>query len=366
MSRCKRSPAPSVAVREDQGTAVQSLLTDVLASFSAKMEGMFGNQLSGIHEMQQQTTAALQTAVMQLEKMAGAVEGAGKRASEDMATQMSEAVRKLESRQAVMNQEMRNFVGDIRELVKGSQSDTSAHLNSILSELSATAGSLVGDLSARSQKHVEEMGGQVGSVTAAIAAATETIADAIKELESVTSSSIGLMNSSAETLAVAADDFAKAGSGVSGVLGKSEALTQQLTQAAGSIGVATKSLDGVMNDYRTTRDSVRQMLEAVQASVEAARREASLTADVLGRLEAASGRLASAQKSADEYLGRVTEVLETAHQAFADNVEKTLTASTRSFYESLSQATKLLREAIVELEQTLGSLSPRSVTGVRR
>ena len=353
-------------VSQDQGTAVQSLLTDVLASFSTKMEGMFGSQLSGIHEMQQQTTASLQMAVQQLEKMASAVEGAGKRASEDMAAQVAEAVRKLESRQAVMNEEMKKFVGDIRDLVKGSQSDTSAHLNTILAELSATAGALVGDLSAKSQQHVVQMGGHVEAVTGSIAEATQKISDAITRLESVTTSSIGLMNSSAETLAIAADDFAKAGSGVAGVLGKTEGLTQQLTQAAGSVGVAAKSLDGVLADYRTTRDSLKQMLDAVQGSVEAAKREASLTTDVLQRLEAASARLSTAQKSADEYLGKVTGVLEEAHSAFADNVARTLSTSNKAFYESLTQATKLLREAIVELEATLGSVSPRPASGVRR
>ena len=174
------------------------------------------------------------------------------------------------------------------------------------------------------------------------------------------------MNSSAETLAIAADDFAKAGSGVAGVLGKTEGLTQQLTQAAGSVGVAAKSLDGVLADYRTTRDSLKQMLDAVKGSVEVAKREASLTTDVLQRLEAASGRLSTAQRSADEYLGKVTGVLEEAHSAFADHVAKTLNTSNKAFYESLTQATKLLREAISELEATLGSVGPRPASGTRR
>jgi chromosome segregation ATPase len=174
------------------------------------------------------------------------------------------------------------------------------------------------------------------------------------------------MNSGADTLAIAADDFAKAGSGVTGVLAKSEGLTQQLTQAAGSVGVAAKSLDAILADYRTTRDTLKQMLDAVRGSVEAAKREASLTTDVLQRLEGSTVRLAEAQKRADEYLGNVTSVLEEAHAAFADNVERTLSTSNKAFYDSLTQATKLLREAIVELEQTLSSLNPRAVAGARR
>ena len=85
------------------------------------------------------------------------------------------------------------------------------------------------------------------------------------------------------------------------------------------------------------------MLDAVRGSVEAAKREASLTTDVLQRLEASTGRLAEAQKRADQYLANVTSVLEEAHAAFADNVERTLSTSNKAFYDSLTQATKLLQ-----------------------
>ena len=336
---------------------MQSLLTDVLASFSAKMEGMFGSQLSGIHEMQQQTTASLQAAVTQLEKMAGAVEGAGKKASEDMAAQVAEAVRKLESRQAVMNEEMRKFVQGIRDLVSQSQSEAASHLQTVLADLATSAGMLVGNMSEQSHAHVEAMGSQVGTLVESIGGATRQIAAAVDRLEGVTTEAIGRMNSGADTLAIAADDFAKAGSGVTGVLAKSEGLTQQLTQAAGSVGVAAKSLDAILADYRTTRDTLKQMLDAVRGSVEAAKREASLTTDVLQRLESSTTRLAEAQKRADEYLGNVTSVLEEAHQSFADNVERTLSTANTSFHESLSRATGLLREAIEELEQTLEPLT---------
>lgn len=345
-------------VSQDQGTAVQRLLTDVLASFSQKMEGMFGSQLSGIHEMQQQTTASLQTAVQQLEKLASTVEGAGKRASEDMAAQVADAIRKLESRQAVMNEEMRKFVQDIRSLVSQSQTESATQLQSMLSDLATSAGMLVGDMSKQSRDHVDAMGSQVGTLVESIGGATRQIAAAVDRLEGVTTDAIGRMNSGAETLAIAADDFAKAGSGVTGVLNKTEGLSQQLTQAAGTVGLATKSLDGVLADYRGTRDSLQRMLEAMQGSVEAARKEASLTGDVLSRLEGATARLATAQKSADEYLANVTRVLEDAHQSFADNVERTLQVANTSFHDSLTRATSLLREAIEELEQTLGALTP--------
>ena len=59
-----REPLDKIAgavgqVSQDQSSAVTQLLTDVLASFSDRLEGMFGGQLSGIGEMQQRTVDAM-------------------------------------------------------------------------------------------------------------------------------------------------------------------------------------------------------------------------------------------------------------------------------------------------------------------
>lgn len=344
-------------VGQDQGTAVQQLLTDVLASFGQRLQDLFGNQLSGIHEMQQQTINALQTSVIKLEAMAATFEGAGQRATDSMASQLSDALGKLDSRQRVMNEEMRKFVTEIRTLVSQSQVETSEHLQKVLGDLAQQAESLVGDLSARSQQHVEAMGGQVEGLAKSMGEASVQMAAAVSKLEAVTTTAVGQMNSSAETLAIAADDFAKASQGVSGVLSKTESLTQQLTQAASGISVAARSLEGILSDYKASREAVSTMLVTVKQTVESAIKEASITHDVVQRIEQSAGRLAMAQKVADEYLGQVTSVLEEAHAAFAANIQRTLHAGNKEFYDSLTQATRLLREAIQELESTLGSVS---------
>ena len=43
--------------------AVAGLLTDVLAGFSQRLEELFGGQITGINQLQQQTIQALQAAV---------------------------------------------------------------------------------------------------------------------------------------------------------------------------------------------------------------------------------------------------------------------------------------------------------------
>jgi hypothetical protein len=102
------------------------------------------------------------------------------------------------------------------------------------------------------------------------------------------------------------------------------------------------------------------MLESVSEAVASAKKEASITSDVLQRIESAANKLAVAQREADEYLSQVTEVLTAAHQAFADSVKRSLNSGNREFVDAISSATKMLGATIQELESTLGSATPIS------
>jgi hypothetical protein len=344
-------------VGQSQGEAVQSLLTDVLTAFSTKMESMFGNQLAGIHDLQQQTVSALQGAVAHLEGMAKTIEGAGTRAADSMAQQMTDAMRKLESRQTVMNEEMRKFVGDIRDLVRNSQIETGSHLSSLLKELSEKTSGVVSQLSDHAKIHAEGMGEQLRHFTETVGHASSQLARAVDRLEQITTDAIGRMNAGADTLANAAGQFAQAGAGVRDVIGRAETLGRHLAESAGSVATAVRSLDAVINDYKAHQATAKEMLDVAQKTVESAKREAALTEEVVRSLGDASKRLTEAQRSAEEYLESVSSVLAEAHSAFAENVSQTLNRANQEFYETLSRATKLLKEAIGEFEATLSSSS---------
>ncbi|MFO1377183.1 MAG: hypothetical protein U1F14_09285 [Steroidobacteraceae bacterium] len=161
------------------------------------------------------------------------------------------------------------------------------------------------------------------------------------------------MNSGAETLALAADDFAKAGTGVTGALKQADALAAQLGQSSQSLASASASMESVLTDYRSTRDAVAQMLVTLRAAVESAKREASVTADVLQRMEASAAKLAVAQGEADAYLAKVSDVLGTAHSAFATQITSTLNAGNREFLDAMTRATRMLRETIEDLDGML-------------
>lgn len=357
-------------VRNDQGAAVQNMLTDVMSAFGQQLKDLFGDQITGINTLQQQTIQALKSALVKLEQMASNVESLGQRGASAMADQLTEAMAAAEARQRVMNDKMSEFVDQIRQSINDSQGETQAKLHSTLSEISVQMGTVIEGLSTQiqlaanssrrhqdelateSKKMVGEFGGHVAAVVDGINCAVAEMKSAVDAMRSTTGDALSKLNSGADTLFIAASDFAKAGQGVTSTLDKSTVIATQLSQAAGTVAAASTSLEGVLSDYTSTRDSIVELVSSLQLIVEQCRREASLTTDVLTRIEGATSKLVDAQREADNYLVRVTDVISETHQSFSIGMAKAVGEANKDFHRTLSDSVKLLREGIQELEAT--------------
>ena len=360
-------------VRSDQEAAVQSLLTSVLQGFSQQMKELFGNQIAGINGLQQETIQALQAAVVTLEQMAANVEAAGKRGTSEMAEQLATAMAEAEARQRTMNDKMAEFIDQLRQAVASSQGETQVKLQATLDELSTRMGALIEGLSIqlreaadagirqqenlneRSRTIVGQFGGKAEALAEGFSRAVAEMKAAVLAMRNTTGEALSKMNNSADTLYLAAKDFAAAGQGVTATLEKSSQVANQLAQAAGSVSAASKGLSGMLADHQSVRDSIAGMVSSMEAIVEQARREASMSSDVITRIEEAAAKLVEAQKEADSYLARVSEVLGEAHQSFSDGMTKAVGEANRDFHQALSDSVKLLREGVQELEDTLGT-----------
>lgn len=170
---------------------------------------------------------------------------------------------------------------------------------------------------------------------------------------------IDKMNTGAETLHAAVGDFTKAAQGMTNLMDGAATAGNALTQSAGSMTAATGALEGIVADYRASRDVFDRIVTELRVIVENAKKEASLTADILSRINEAAGKLSQAQTQAENYLAKISEVLAETHQEFSDNMRKTLGEANRQFYDQLTQGTQLLRSAIQELEVTLSSVEVR-------
>jgi restriction endonuclease len=138
-------------------------------------------------------------------------------------------------------------------------------------------------------------------------------------------------------------------------MGQTANVAGKLAELAGAMTASASALKETVGDYRTQRDAVATLVTELRTIVESAKREASLTADVLERIQSAAEKLTEAQVQADQYLDGVSKVLGEAHQSFADATLKTLDRANTEFHTKLTAAVRLLSASIQELEASIGS-----------
>jgi hypothetical protein len=214
-------------------------------------------------------------------------------------------------------------------------------------------------MAARAQRAVTDMTGSVDTAVKEIAEASKIMAGSVDKLSAATTTSIDKMHAGAERLDAAATRFASAGDSVSQVMEKAAGVSAQLTQVSEALTSGSVSLGEVLRDYKEQRQAMVQLLGEMRSLVETVRREGSMTADALKRIEASAERLSEAHKAADAYLDGVSKVLGDSSAAFRESVTSTLGQVNGQFHAALSTAVNLLSGAVQELETALGSFNPK-------
>lgn len=373
----QRISAAVETVGGNQGDAVNRMLTDVLSGFSAQMESMFGSQLRGMNEMLQQTAQTIETASQRFDTLAGQIQQAGTGAADAMATRIDDMLTRMAERQAESEVQMAAFIQQVQQSVSKGQSDSAELTLQMMRELSTSTGELVQGLRNQAQEaqadhsrrqseqatRVDQMlssqGEQVQALTTKVAEAAATMKLVVDEMRSATNSQVSQMALGAERLqkssASLADKMDAMRQVVDGVSKSADALIRSAT----TVDATMKSTERVLQDQRTVRDALAGMVTDLKATVEAAKREAGLTKQLVDSLGTASQRLTDAQRNAETYLEQVSDVLGSAHAEFANNVQATLRSSNGAFHQELSQAVNLLRGAIGDLGDVLDALPSR-------
>ena len=364
-------------VSANQGDAVHQLLTDVLTAFSDKMENMFGGQMQGMSDLLRETSESMKSTALQFSQLAANMDAAGNKTVDAMAEKLTKALEGMEARQQIMNTQMASFVEQIRASVGESQSESSRKLQEVLTSVGDQVAGVVAalrkqaDESAESQSQRQQdfqnaTGAAIGSLSEQmerlLAQSVETnrsLQDTVTKLAGATNKAIDGMNSGAETLFVAASDFAKAGQGVADTMKASTAAVEAIKAASGQLTLATDGARSLFTDYGKTRDTFAQMVSELKQTIETAKREASMTAEIIRGIESAAAQLGNAEKESEEYLRGVSEVLVKAHESFAENIERSLREGNRKFQGELSSAVQLLSGAIKNLGDVIDDFSPR-------
>ncbi|MBU4043245.1 MAG: anti-phage defense ZorAB system ZorA [Proteobacteria bacterium] len=243
-----------------------------------------------------------------------------------------------------LGKQVQEAVSSLQEMAKRSE-DASASRQTELAEQSAK---LLGHLTS-----------QVDALGRRVADAAESTKSSAASMASASKSAIERMNSGADSLLLATSELSDAEKRVAATMGAIGQTAQVLQTSASTLSGASSGVQLVFDDYKSSTGAFAAIVTELKATVETARREASLTTDLVSRLQGASDKLASASMDADHYLEGVTEVLSEAHATFAESVTKTMREGNFQFHKELSDAVGYLRTAILELGDTLDSVASK-------
>lgn len=315
------------SVSGSQGDAVSRLLTDVLSSFTAQMETMFGGQMRGMGEMLTQTAGTIQQASQRFEQLIGQIDQASSGASQALAQRMDETLMRMQARQDEANDQMRGFVEEIKRSAVSSQSESATLTLSMMKELGASTGALVREMQ-------EQVRHSQHDQSATQREAAEQIRDVVRQLQESTVRSQG--DTADATAKLLERLSATTSDTVRGL--RDDALAAQ-RQYDAHREVSTAETAALLNGQG---EQMARLAEAVQRA-EAAMRETverikSSTDSHLDRISAGADRLMGASDRLSDNLGLM--------KSNSDG----LTASA----ERLNTASSTLATALAATQQALG------------
>ena len=365
------------AASGEQGSAASKMLQEVMASFSQKLNDLFGGQISEINRLNQEAATSIKQAVDGIQSLISSLQDSGQKTADDMSQRMLDAIEKMASRQDQINAQSSAFVEDLKKIMADGQSQTQAKLLETMAtmqeQMLKISAAMTGaqnevfegnrtrekEMSDRASSMVNGMSDSVKSAVEEISKASRNIADSVDTLGRTTSSAIDRMNTGAQLMAVAAEDFTKAGNSVGNVLTQSSGLVEKINSTSTHLSTSANSLQDALQDYQTQRNSLVSMLSEFKQTVELAKKDTQLTGDVLTRLEKAATQLGQAETAAEEYLANVTKVLAETHESFTREMSNSVATANRDFHRNLKIAIDLLATTIADLEASLGSVIGR-------
>ncbi len=362
------------SVSASQGDAINKMLTDVLAGFSAQMQDIFGGQMRGMTDLLKETSVAMRQSAEKFATLASDMDSAGKSTVEAMGERLKTAITSMDARQQFMNKQMGEFIAQMRAMVSESQTESARKLQETLGQVGEQVTGVIDGLrrqaeesavvqGQRQERFEESTGRAIQSLSeqmeGLLAQSVETnrsLQDSVEALSRASVNAIERMNQGAETLYVASSDFAKAGQGVSETMRSATQASSNINTASATLVEATNATKIVLADYSRSMSSFTAMLNELKSVTENARRDAAMTSEIIGRIESATQKLGEVQRQSEGYLEGVNAVLAKAHESFADNLTNTLGEENRAFQKELRTAVEMVSVAVKDLGDTLDDI----------
>ncbi len=224
--------------------------------------------------------------------------------------------------------------------------------------LQQRAGELMDGFGQRSGEQTSQLVSAVQALLRQSALSDERLQQTVAALSATSRSAIGGLGEGAQQVQAASRQFAAAAERAGVAMAQVGEWGGRLDQTGRQLAEAAAQLQQGVADYQIHREQVGRMTGELQALLAQARREASLSTEVLQRIESASRELGRSQRQAEDFLGGVAEVLGQAHEAFSQAMLRTVGRQNEAFQQQLGTAVGLLATTVAQLDDALGALTP--------
>ena len=347
-------------VGASQGDAVNKLLTDVLSSFTAQMENMFGGQMRGMGEMLTQTASTIQQASQRFEQLIGQVQQAGSGATEAMAEAMGDAIARMHAGQSEANEQMRAFVELMKQSVAKGQSESAELTMSMMKELSESTSALVKGLQDQArnaqQDHSKAQLEAAEQMRAVVQQLKETAAQGQAETSSATVKLLQDIGQSGAALVdrLQSQSDAAQRAHVERQLSAGDQLRGLIEQASeGTARTQAAATEASSRLLKELGDATTALVRNLQEQAANAQQEHS------GRQATLAAQTAELLAKQSEQVSRLADAVQRAESSMRDTVER-IKAATDSHLDRLGLGAERLKAASDSLSGNLGLMKASS------
>lgn len=349
------------------GDQVNSMLETLLTGFMAKLEDTFGGQMRGINEQMQRSMDSMAAVQSSLQTLLADIKQTNQQAASQMSGTLEDAMRKAADNQQLMTDQMREFVQEFRRLVTEEQSKSKQAMDEAVMKVLADVTVAMDNLEGiRRSAAVEESGRsdrlatQTNHLVGGLASQVETLLGTVSEqvtktqknidvLSDVSLRAIDGMNNGAMTMGTAAQKFETAGSSVTLVLERSANIAESLGSAAQTLQTASSAVQRGFEQYDSTRKTVDTQVVALMGLIEAAKKEAGVSQELVASIKASAEAMRRSEEEARTHLDQVNQALVKAFSDFGSSLVGQVKSTIAETDRHLAQGTGHLNGVVQEL-----------------
>ena len=368
-------------VSGDQGSAVQELMTDVLAAFMSKLETTFGGQMTGMSEMMTQSVTAMREMQSGFSQLMTDMQTNSEVSTKTLETQMAKMMDDIHQKQNEMSTQMTEMVenlsagsakiGDqglhaveqlnnkVSEMVSGLGTSMSGLLSNVAEQRIDQDRQILDNqqkLHEQSSVLIDNLGSEIKELIVHSQNAVQSHKENIQKLSQVTTDSITGMNTGADKMRLASEQFTTAGSSLVTVTGKTSELIAEVNTTSTNMTSASSNLIELIRDYKNSQNSVNIAIETLENLIQQSKSEAGMSSKMLNDMQNMTTALDKVKMEMQEYLSEVSDVLVKSFDSFGTSVESSLNHSLKSFDNTLDQAVKRLATGVEGLGDVVENL----------